>query len=228
MKPYSFPEMPVGEVAQEKVKADKDSVFTRIFRDDTSCNAIDMPVGEASETLNLDIKHVEEQAYLKGFEKGEKEGFETSRGRIESLSNSLKKALLEFQKMEEQIILKSEREAVRLSLAIARKIVCQEIMTDRNIVVNVVREALRKVVDHKEVKIRLSPADMMFINDVKSQVQGLTETFEKVMFEADESIMSGGCKIDTNFGDIDARIDRQLQAVEDVFNDEIKKCGLGV
>jgi flagellar assembly protein FliH len=229
MKPYTFPEMPVGETAKKKEKTDTKSVFTRIFRDDTStCDVNDMPVGEVSENIDLDIKHIEEKGYLEGFEKGEREGFESARDRIQSLSNSLKEGLLELQEVERQIRLNCEREAVELSLAIARKIVCQEVATDKNIVVNVVKEALGKVVDHKEVKIRLSPADMLFINDIKSKIQGLTETFEKVLFEGDESIMSGGCKIDTTFGDIDARIDRQLQAVEEVFNAEIKKRGLGV
>lgn len=229
MKPYSFPEMFTGEAAQEKMNADTETVFTRIFRDDTQTFAGDnMPAGEASENMKLDTKHLEEQAYLKGFKKGEEEGLESAGSRIESLLNSLKEALLGLQKVKKEILLDSEREAVELALAIARKIVCQEVATDRNVVLNVVKEAIRKVVNHKKIKIRLCPADLQFMNDAKSQIPGLTEDFETVLFAADESIMNGGCIIDTSFGDIDARIDKQLQAVEEVFNAEIKKLALGV
>jgi len=221
--------MSTGEAAQEKMKEDTETVFTRIFRDDTQIFAGNtVSADEVSENMKLKAKRLEEQAYFKGFEKGEKEGLESARSRIESLFSSLKEALLGLQKVKKEILLVSEREAVELALAIARKIVCQEVATDRNVVLNVVKESLRKVVDHKKIKIRLCPDDLQFMNDVKTQIPGLTEDFEKVIFEADKSIMNGGCIIDTRFGDIDARIDRQLQAVEEVFNAEIKKLGLGV
>ena len=229
MKPYSFPEMSTGEAAPEKMKEDTETVFTRIFRDDTQTFAGNtVSADEVSENMKLKANRLEEQAYFKGFEKGEKEGLESARSRIESLFSSLKEALLGLQKVKKEVLLDSEREAVELALAIARKIVCQEVATDRNVVLNVVKESLRKVVDHKKIKIRLCPDDLQFMNDVKTQIPGLTDDFEKIIFEADKSIMNGGCIIDTRFGDIDARIDRQLQAVEEVFNAEIKKLGLGV
>jgi len=229
MKPYSFPEMSTGEATQEKMKADTQTVFTRMFRDDTQIfSENNMPSCEASENMKIDTKRLEEKAYLKGFEKGEKDGLESAGRRIELLLNSLKEALLGFQKAKKEILLNCERETVKLAFAIAKKIVCQEVATDKNIVLNVVKEALRKVENHKNIKIRLCPADLQFMNDVKSQIPGLMEDFDKVQFEADESIMGGGCVIDTRFGDIDARIDKQLQAVEEVFNAEINKLGLGV
>jgi len=221
--------MSTGEAAQEKMKEDTETVFTRMFRDDTQTFAGNtVSAGEVSGNMKLEAKRLKEQAYFKGFEKGEKEGLESARSRIESLLSSLKESLSGLQKVKKQILLDSEREAVELALAIARKIVCQEVATDRNVVLNVVKESLRKVVGHKKIKIRLCPDDLQFMNDAKSQIPGLNEDFEKIIFEADKSIMNGGCIIDTSFGDIDARIDRQLQAVEEVFNAEIKKLGLGV
>ena len=70
MKPYSFPEMSTGEAAQEKMKADTETVFTRMFRDDTQIfTGNNMPSGEASENMRQDAGRLEEQAYSKGFEK---------------------------------------------------------------------------------------------------------------------------------------------------------------
>ena len=39
----------------------------------------------------------------------------------------------------------------------------------------------------------------------------------------DESIPDGGCIIETESGDIDARIEKQFQAVEEVFQSLDKK-----
>ncbi len=55
----------------------------------------------------------------------------------------------------------------------------------------------------------------------------LVEGFEGVIFEGDESITNGGCFIETNFGDIDARIEKQLHAVEEAFKSELRKLNGG-
>ncbi|MCK5205137.1 MAG: hypothetical protein KAR15_14740 [Desulfobacterales bacterium] len=39
-------------------------------------------------------------------------------------------------------------------------------------------------------------------------------------FEAEDSIQSGGCLIETDMGDIDARIEKQFQAIEESFQIE--------
>ena len=228
MEPYSFPDMISGQAAAEKKKADAETVFTRIFQvenEDVSANF--MPVGRASENTEEPEKDLEEQAYISGFEKGEKEGRESSKNRIETLLISLDQALLGIDKAKKDLFLISEREAVELALSIAGKIIHQEVSTDRGVVLNVVKAALKKVTKHKKIKIRLNPADLDFMNEVKSQMPGLVDSFDEVIFEGDTSIGDGGCVIDTNFGDIDARIEKQLLAVEEMFMAEIRKRGIG-
>ena len=228
MEPYSFPDMISGQAAAEKKKADAETVFTRIFQvenEDVSANF--MPVGRASENTEEPEKDLEEQAYINGFEKGEKEGRESSKNRIETLLISLDQALLGIDKAKKDLFLISEREAVELALSIAGKIIHQEVSTDRGVVLNVVKAALKKVTKHKKIKIRLNPADLDFMNEVKSQMPGLVDSFDEVIFEGDTSIGDGGCVIDTNFGDIDARIEKQLLAVEEMFMAEIRKRGIG-
>jgi len=228
MEPYSFPDMISGQAAAEKKKADAETVFTRIFQvenEDVSTNL--MPVGRASENTEAPEKDLEEQAYISGFEKGEKEGLESSKSRIETLLISLDQALSGIDKAKEDLFLISEREAVELALSIARKIIHQEVSTNRGVVLNVAKAALKKVSNHKKIKIRLNPADLDFMNEVKSQMPDLVARFDEVIFEGDTSIGDGGCVIDTNFGDIDARIEKQLLAVEEMFMAEIRKRGIG-
>ena len=52
----------------------------------------------------------------------------------------------------------------------------------------------------------------------------LPEDLENVIAE-DTSIADGGCVIETDLGDIDARIEKQLQAVKEVLRSETKKLG---
>jgi flagellar assembly protein FliH len=48
-----------------------------------------------------------------------------------------------------------------------------------------------------------------------------------VTFEGEESIQSGGCIIETELGEIDARIEKQLEAVKESFLGNMEKENTG-
>ena len=112
-----------------------------------------------------------------------------------------------------------ENELVELALAIARQVICQEIAMDREIVVCVAREALAKVDDPGKIKIKMNPADLQFINETRYQLSKLIDGVNNITVEPEENIQSGGCVIETDLGEIDARIEKQLQAVEESFRE---------
>jgi hypothetical protein len=59
--------------------------------------------------------------------------------------------------------------------------------------------------------------------DIKPQLlSGLPEA-GRAAFEADAEIARGGCLIETDGGEVDARIERQFQVVEEAFRVELDK-----
>ncbi len=160
---------------------------------------------------------IEEKAYAKGFARGEKAGIESGNEKIESVVNRINKGLSELRKIRQDIYLETEQEIVKLAMAIARKIVCNEIRVNKNTVVNVVKEAVKKVDGSERVKVKLSIKDFQFIKNEKPVIIDKITNIENVGFEMDESISDGGCIIETESGDIDARIEKQFQAVEEAF-----------
>ena len=102
-------------------------------------------------------------------------------------------------------------------MAIAKQVICHEVTLNRDTVVCVAREALAKVEDPGKIKIRMSPSDLIFIKETRSQLSDIIENIENVILEAEENVQSGGCIIETDLGEIDARIERQLQIVEESF-----------
>ena len=108
-------------------------------------------------------------------------------------------------------------------MAIARKIVCNEIRVKKDTVVNVVKEAVKKVEGNEKVKVKLSRKDFQFIKGEKPAIIDKINNIENVSFEMEESIPDGGCIIETESGNIDARLERQFQAVEEAFQSLDKK-----
>ena len=228
VKPYCFPEMSVDSAVEEGVRSEN-NVFQRINFDESGKLLRGNYVTRTDdfEDVRVDAKENKEQAYIEGFENGEREGLESVKISLEPVLQHLNQSIDELENAKKELLLRTEREAVELALAIAEKIVSHEVKTNKEVILNVVQAALKKIVDRKKIKIRVAPSDFQFLNHAKSHIPGLEEQFEKATFEEDKSIMNGGCVIKTNLGDIDARIEKQFQAVEEAFRSEIKKLRLG-
>ena len=180
---------------------------------------------------SISTAQLNEQAYQRGLADGRERGMIDAENswqalaekKIEPLLISLQEVLLQLNNIRKETYREIEKEVVELALAIAKQVICQETSIDRDIVVCVAREALAKVEDPGSVKIMLSPSDLQFVKEIRSQLSNLIQNIENVTFEAAENIQSGGCIIETDLGEIDARIEKQLKAVEESFRAEMAK-----
>jgi flagellar assembly protein FliH len=82
------------------------------------------------------------------------------------------------------------------------------------------REALGRVEHAGRLSIRMNPDDLQRLADVRPRLlEGLSDP-ARVRFEADATLSAGGCFIESEAGDIDARLERRFQIVEDAFRAE--------
>ena len=210
---HYFPDIPVdGRLGVRRCASAQDNFQrTEYDKDDPACpdstGGADEPkslTGEAS----LTARERKDPAYRKGFadgkaqgtNDGEHTGFERGTQKIEPLISSIKKALIQLNEIREETYQQIEKEVVELALAIAQKVICREVSTDKETVVYVAKKALAKVDDPGRIKIKMNPSDLQFINQTKYHLSNLTADVNHVAFEAEESIQSGGCIIETELG----------------------------
>ncbi len=232
-KLHYFPDIPVdGPVGVRRCSPPEDN-FQRARYDNTEpvCTQSESGAGGMNplyKRRGLTADKQVEQAYQKGFaeglREGENTGFEQGTQKIEPLVSSIRDALIQLGRIREETYQHIEKEVVELALAIAQKVICREITTDKETVLCVAKEALAKVDDPGKIKIKMSPSDLQFINETRYQLSNLVSDIDNVTFEAEESIQSGGCVIETDLGEIDARIERQLQAVEESFRNAMERA----
>jgi flagellar assembly protein FliH len=108
-----------------------------------------------------------------------------------------------------QIIAQSETEMVKLALEIAKKIVGREVTIDREVALTLVKIALAKLHNRTFAKVLLNPEDFAYMQShlEKADFHGSIELVE------DRSISLGGCLIQTETGEIDARIESQFDEI---------------
>lgn len=234
---HCFPDIQIDESAKLRRCSPTEENFQRIKYENIGSKRTDMASRSDDDgTCNIrkgsiSTAQLNEQAYQRGFAEGRQKGMidaentwqSLAEKKIEPLLMSLQEVLLQLNNIRKETYQEIEKEVVELALAIAKQVICQEITMDRDIVVCVAREALAKVEDPGRVKIKMSPSDLQFIKETRSQLSNLIENIDNVTLEAAENIQSGGCIIETDLGEIDARIEKQLQAVEESFRAAIEK-----
>jgi len=233
---HYFPDIPVDDPDNARGCVPLEDKFRRIRYDDgeSGCTKFSSGLDGRQTRPNQKLSSAdrfEVQTYQKGFNdgfekgtsEGEQTGFELAVQKIDPLLDSLQQGLLQLKNLRRDTYHRIEKEVVELALAIARQVICREVEVDKEVVVCVAREALAKVEDPAEIKIKMNPADLQFINDAKIQFSELIGDIDNVTLEAGDNIQSGGCVIQTNLGEIDARIEKQLQAVEESFRTVLEK-----
>ena len=229
MKPYCFTKMPAAHETTT-VSSEERHIFQK-FDCDIDGETVDTGLfnnNEAHNNTNADANSLEKEAYAKGFKKGERDGVASFHERLDPVIQNFREAVLKLDDACKAPLLNAEEAAARFALAIDEKIIYQEVQMNKEIVLNVVKAALSKVVDHKKIKIRLSASDLMFIKEIDPELLDFYDQFESVTFEEDPSIKSGGCIVETGLGDVAARIEKQLEAIRMKFGAEMQKTRLKV
>ncbi|MFO7985571.1 MAG: FliH/SctL family protein [Desulfatiglandaceae bacterium] len=160
---------------------------------------------------------IREKAYAQGFDEGEKAGAEAEKAKFKAVLETLYAGISELDSERQKLGLEAERQAVELGVMIAGKILCREVSMDTETIFRILEEALKKLSDHKDIRVKIHPSDLEAINTAKAEIPGLNRAKEPVTLEPDKGLRRGECVIETDFGIIDARFDSQMQAVEEAM-----------
>jgi flagellar assembly protein FliH len=106
-----------------------------------------------------------------------------------------------------------ETSAIKLSAAIAGKILRQELAQRPELALAIIREALQLAMGQPDVKLHLHPLDLEQLHDCGKEVVSRLRAVGEATLVADENVSRGGCLIETHHGVIDARIETQIERI---------------
>jgi len=174
---------------------------------------------EKAEELEAEIQakvdKVEKEAFGKGHAEGREEGFQEGRQEVERLVDTLQKIISAAIDKRNEIIQESETQVINLVLLISKKVIKVISENQRNVVINNVVQALRKLKSRGDVVIRVNLADVELTSEHINDFMKMVENVKSVTVLEDSSVDRGGCIIETDFGQIDARISSQLHEIEE-------------
>jgi flagellar assembly protein FliH len=127
---------------------------------------------------------------------------------VSDLRERLRETLQEIETLRSRVLMQTERELVQLALDIARKIIRHEITTEPAIALTLTRVALEKLRSRNIARVRLHPEDVRYLRGQQLLTEGTVELIE------DTAIGRGGCIVQSERGEMDARIETQLALMQ--------------
>jgi flagellar assembly protein FliH len=161
------------------------------------------------------VAALEKETSNKGFEEGRAAGFAAGEAEVKRLVERLHVVLTSAIEKRNQIIEESESQLINLVLQISQKVIKVLSENQKNVVINNVIQALRKLKGRGEVVIRVNLADLELTTQHTQDFLKSVENVKSIAVLEDSTVDKGGCVIETDFGEIDARISSQLQEIEE-------------
>lgn len=160
------------------------------------------------------IKAAEQESYARGVSEGIQKGIEIQKNENLKPLESLRNLMVELVEAKRAIIDGAEEQILQLSLAVAEKVIHLEVTTNREVILGVLKEAIRNIVDRENMKIHIHPDDFRYIMEINPDFIKSFDGMKNVVFEEDRSVGQGGALIETQFGEVDARLDQQYHEVK--------------
>lgn len=154
-------------------------------------------------------------ARKRGYQDGFEDGYKNGEAEVKRLTDRIQVILNSTIDKRNEIFVETEQQIINLVLLITKKVIKVISENQRNVVINNVVQALRKLKSRGDVAIRVNLSDIELTSQHKKDFVEMVEGVKSIKILEDSTVDKGGCIIETDFGSIDARISSQLHEIEE-------------
>ncbi len=173
---------------------------------------------KCSLSVEEENKKLIESASKESYQKGKDDALKENQENVKLICQSLQKAIEDLKHERDDIWDKCEKEIIKLIIAIAKKAVYEEISQNSSkIIESVVGDALNKVKENKILRVHVNTEDAEKLKAMKTA--GLTVDSEECEMISDGDISRGGCRIVTDCGGVDARVETRWGEIVSAFGE---------
>lgn len=148
-----------------------------------------------------------------GRQQGHDEAVSNVRAQLEELSGRWSQTLDLLQQHMPVHVADARTDLVRLALGIAARVTRQEALSNRQIAPALAEETLRMIGAARLVALHVSPMDMDLLETYLPDLLAKVRSIDSVQLTPDETVGAGGCILRFGAGEIDARLETQLDRI---------------
>ncbi|GIL17631.1 MAG: hypothetical protein BroJett040_13820 [Oligoflexia bacterium] len=218
--PHKF-ELGVSETAVKFLETTKQAAtefrMSEAIRIQTGINKIEeVSFEEELERRTLErLKEVQEtayqEAYTLGLEEGKKEAFNSAMSDIDARLNELSDLLRSIREAKKELFAHNEAHIVKLAFHMAERMAHHQIEISPEIIVDVMKNAIEKAQIEEDVTVHVPVNALSFLESLQSDTGREFEFMKQIKLVGLEDASAGGCLIETNYGEIDARSEERVK-----------------
>jgi flagellar assembly protein FliH len=184
------------------------------------------PQEQAESIVNAalaEAERIREVARAEGYESGIRAAAVDAEERFESAFAAIGEALTQAREMRARTADEVERHAVELSIQLAEKALAGALSVEPERVMDVVRGALRCLVERERVVILVNPRDLEAVRDAIPDVIRSLGGIEHCEVQEERRVERGGAVVRSATGEIDANVSTKLDRAREVLEAELRR-----
>ncbi len=219
-KPKEFPFRASSAAAEfVRIQTEQDNPEFRVDRVVAVTSGIaeleKLSLSEKVETEAIErLKSLQEEAYRQGYDLGRDEGqeaaYQEKNLELAAKLSKLDQIVHGLETLKTDLVKQNEGSLVTLSFEMAKRMALNEISINRETILRVLEQTALSAQEEESMTIRLSEADLAFVEESKQRLGKEFEFLKKARLEGVAGMMAGGCVIITNYGQVDATVEMRL------------------
>lgn len=171
------------------------------------------------------LKEIQEgayrEAYRLGQEEGRKEAFEKVSSEIAERLETLDVLLNAIKELKTEMTSFNEAHLIQLTFQMAARLAKTSLQGNHEAMVQILRDAVSLSQDEENITVRVSHAQFEFLEELKKETGREFEFIKRIRFESSGEVSDGGCIVETNYGEVDARIEQRIEQLWTALSDNI-------
>lgn len=156
---------------------------------------------------------VTQAAHAAGFDQGRKEGKQEVLTQSKPALESFQAMLSDFEHAKVEIFKANEEFLIHMVHQLAKAVILRELKEDSDYTKRLVLHILDRVGTRENVKIFVSEKVFSAAEQLKEGLAQSLGELKNVSVELDSDLTNRGCRVETDFGEVDAKIDNQIQNI---------------
>jgi len=162
---------------------------------------------------NIKAEEAQKSGYASGYQDGLDKGHEEAQKVINNFASLINTATGQRDFLYDD----ARKNILELVISIARKITFGAARTDPDVTAGIISGVIDKLVDKTKIKVKVHPEHYPSIEQQIDRFMGESTAIKEITIEPDTRVRMGGCYIETPSGDIDARVDSQMDIITSTF-----------
>ncbi len=219
---------------KKRQEADAEAARSIKVARETAATIVDTAKAEAEaikKAASLEVTSVREKAYKEGYAMGEEKGIATGEKQglheasldWQNLMQESESLINELQTSRMGILKASEEEMLKLVIAFARTVIKVEPLSQPEIILKNIDQALNRVSEVDKIVMRINIKDKSMCQAHKDQFLARLGSVSELRIIEDPTMSPGGIKIETGVGTIDATIESQTRELERALIGKLRK-----